>query len=260
MPLVISIPHDGHLLPDEIPERPCVNCSKNRDIHTIEIGRAVSEFIMEETGFYPYMVINYLHRTRLDPNRNIAEAASGNQYAETAWADFHGFIDSAVNEVQEQFGKGLYIDLHGHRHAIRRTELGYLVTAEELQLPDDFLNDPAFYEYSSLRSLISSNLHSYSYTELLRGPSSFGSLLEERGYITVPSSGHPFPAVGEPHFSGGFNTSRHSSAAGGTVDGIQVEIDIELRQNPADRIEYARALADVILEYLEIHYFESFER
>ncbi len=255
MPLVISIPHDGDLKPESIPERPCINCAKNRDIFTIEIGTIIRDCIYRETGHYPYIIINHLHRTRLDPNRNIGEAAGGNSHSETAWTEFHNYIDTAIKDIQDKYSKGLYIDLHGHRHKTERIELGYLVTAEELRLDDSFLNDESFYEYSSIRHLISDNLNSYSYTELLRGPESFGTLLEENGYITVPSMEHPYPKEGEPHFSGGFNTSTHSSTSGGTVDGIQIEIDLALRQDPERRREFAKALSGVILEYLSIHYF-----
>ena len=259
MPLVISIPHGGYLIPESIPERFCLHCAKNPDVFTIEIGTDIRRFIYEKTGFYPYIIINHLHRTRLDPNRNIDEAAVGNIESEQAWKEFHNFIDSAIQQVEQSYGKGLYIDLHGHRHAIKRVELGYLLTAEELRLDDDFLNDETFFEYSSLRSLINNNIHSYSYIELLRGPESFGSMLEDAGYECVPSQNHPFPKEGEPHFSGGYNTSRHSSASGGRVDGIQIEIDLELRTDPLRRVEFAESAAEVILRFLKTHYFSMLE-
>lgn len=257
MPLVISIPHDGEAMPDAIPERPCTQCSKNRDIHTIEIGRTIREQVYKNTGYYPYIIINHLHRTRLDPNRNIDLAAGGNILAEKAWHEFHNYIDSAIYKVERDFGKGLYIDLHGHRHSIERIELGYLLTAEELRLDDDFLNDEAFFEYSSLRHLINANLDSLTYTELIRGEKSFGTMLENSGYACVPSSAHPYPLEGEPIFSGGFNTNKHSSVSGGKVDGIQVEIDLELRKDPARRKELGKALAGVLTEYIKAHYFRN---
>ncbi len=256
MPFVISIPHDGTLRPDDIPERTCIRCSKNQDIYTIEIGKAIREHIFELTGLYPYIIISHLHRSKLDPNRNIQEAASGHKQAEIAWTEFHNFIDSAITQVEQKFGKGLYIDLHGHRHKVERVELGYLVSGEELRLPDDFLNDESFFEYSSLRNLISNN-PTYSYTEILRGSESFGTMLEERGYTTVPSENHPFPKEDEPLFSGGFNTKMHSSVAGGTVDGIQVEIDLALRTDPKRRIEFAETLSEVVLQYLKTYYFAN---
>lgn len=255
MPLVISIPHGGYLIPDNVPDRPCVRCSKNSDVFTIEIGSDIRQFIFDKTGFYPYVIISHLHRTRLDPNRDIAEAASGNIHAELAWKEFHKFIDIAIQKVEQDFGKGLYIDLHGHRHSIKRLELGYLLTGEELRMDDDFLNYEPYYEYSSLRNLIGNNNKSYSYSELLRGPESFGTMIEEAGYECVPSQTHPFPLEGEPHFSGGFNTSKHSSVNGGKVDGIQIEIDLELRKDEVRRVEFAESLAEVILNYLRTHYF-----
>ena len=259
MPLVISIPHGGYLLPDEIPERPCSNCAKHQDIFTIEIGIAIRNTIFQMTGFYPYVIINNLHRTRLDPNRNISEAADGNKKAELVWAEFQNSIDTANAQVMKRFGKGLYIDLHGHRHDIKRTELGYLLSSEELQLEDDFLNSESFVEYSSIRNLIGKNLHSYSYSELVRGSYSLGSLLEEKGYPCVPSLKQPFPKPEEPYFSGGYNTTRHGSSSGGTIDGIQIELDENLRSDLKKRDKLTTDLASVLIEYLKIHYFPEFD-
>jgi hypothetical protein len=258
MPLVISIPHGGYLLPDEIPERPCTNCAKNQDIFTIEIGLAVRKAVFQKTGLYPYIIINNLHRTRLDPNRNISEAADGNKNAELAWSDFQNAIDSANAEVTKRFGKGLYIDLHGHRHEIKRCELGYLMSSEELQMENDFLNSGSFNEYSSIRNLIGNNLHGYGYAELVRGKSSLGSLLEERGYPCVPGPKCPSPKGDEPYFSGGYNTTRHGSSKGGTVDGIQIELDEPLRSDLNRREKLANDLASALTEFLKIHYFSDF--
>ncbi|MEI6275709.1 MAG: hypothetical protein WCP08_06955 [Prolixibacteraceae bacterium] len=259
MPLVISIPHGGYLLPDEIPERPCTNCAKHQDIFTIEIGLAIRNEIFRKTGLYPYVIINKLHRTRLDPNRNITEAADGNKNAELAWTEFQNSIDSANAKVVKSFGKGLYIDLHGHRHAIERCELGYLMSSEELQLDDDLLNSESFVEYSSIRNLIGHNQHSSSYAELVRGKNSLGTLLENMGYPCVPSLKHPFPKPEEPYFSGGYNTTRHGSAAGGTIDGIQIELDEKLRSDDQKREQLSIDLASVLLDFLKIHYFPDFD-
>ncbi len=103
MPFVISIPHDGTLRPDDIPERTCIRCSKNQDIYTIEIGKAIREHIFELTGLYPYIIISHLHRSKLDPNRNIQEAASGHKQAEIAWTEFDR------SEIARQVSQGMVV-------------------------------------------------------------------------------------------------------------------------------------------------------
>jgi hypothetical protein len=255
MPLIISIPHGGYLMPDEIPERPCVNCAKNQDIYTLEIGMGMRDAIYRMTGHYPHVIINNLHRTRLDPNRNIEEAADGNPDAEKAWNRFQGYIDSASALVTGEFGKGLFIDLHGHRHLIRRTELGYLLSGDELQFDDEMLDLGTFTEYSSIRNLASTSRGVISFSRLLRGPSSLGSMLGDLGYPTVPSAEIPFPSAGEPYFSGGYNTARHGSSAGGTIDGIQIELDLDLRSDLSRRDRLVEDLSKVLLEFIRIHYF-----
>jgi hypothetical protein len=191
----------------------------------------------------------------LDPNRNISEAADGNKNAEIAWTEFQSSIDSANAKVKTRFGKGLYIDLHGHRHAIERCELGYLLSSEELQLENDLLNSESFAEYSSIRNLIGHNEHSSSYSELVRGKYSLGTLLDEKGYPSVPSLKQPFPKPDEPYFSGGYNTTRHGSSSGGTIDGIQIELDEALRSDLKRRDQLTNDLASVLVDYLKIHYF-----
>jgi hypothetical protein len=255
MPVVISIPHGGSLLPATIPERPCINCAKHRDTLTIEIGLGLRDIIYERTGFAPYIIINNLHRTRLDPNRNIDEAADGNKNAGLAWHEFQDYIDSANAEVQRNFSKGLYIDLHGHRHKINRIELGYLLSSEELQLDDSTLDDGSFEEFSSIRNLAGNNIGGLTFAELVRGRFSMGSMLEERGYVCVPSPGLPAPGPDEAYFSGGYNTYRHGSSNGGTIDGIQIELDEAVRTDNDSRNKLISDLAEVIIEFMRTHYF-----
>ncbi len=259
MPLVISIPHGGYLRPNEIHERPCSDCAKNQDIFTIEIGVGIRDAIYRQTGFYPFVIINNLHRTRLDPNRNIIEAADGDKNAEAAWYQFQNYIDSAIAEVNQKYGKGLYIDLHGHRHLIKRIELGYLLSSDELQLEDDLLDLDSFLEYSSIRNLVEDNVGGLSYSQLIRGQKSFGSMLEDLGYPAVPSPANPFPGSGEPYFSGGYNTSRHGSSNEGSIDGIQIELDEDIRIDSSKRDKLVSDIASVIIEFLRIHYFPDAE-
>lgn len=114
LPLIISVPHGGILLPAGIPDRDCDGCSYARDINTQELARAVYEAVHDQTGCWPHVIINRLHRRKLDANRDLPEAADGNPQAELAWTEFHQYIDAAKEATQLQFNKGFYIDLHGH--------------------------------------------------------------------------------------------------------------------------------------------------
>lgn len=78
------------------------------------------------------MIISDLKRSKLDPNRDIQEAAQGDPKAEEAWREYHGFID----EAKAKEGLGLVIDLHGQSHRKNSTELGYLLTTAQLNEGD----------------------------------------------------------------------------------------------------------------------------
>lgn len=249
LPVILSAPHGGDLVPDEIPDR--TYGTTGMDGNTLTLAEAIADAFFDASGERPHVVLSHLMRIKLDPNREIVEAAQGSRAAELAWAEYHGFIDAASDSVESIHGSGLYLDLHGHGHAVQRIELGYLLSGAELDLSDGDLNAPRFAARSSIRALAEASPLPFS--ELLRGPDGFGSLLRAEGYPSVPSDADPGPA-GDPYFGGQYSTARHGSRDGGTVDGIQVEhYRLGIRDTPENRAAYGQALARVVTAYLNAH-------
>ena len=152
LPVIITAPHGGYLEPTEIADRNCSGCVYGRDLYTQEMVKEIDTAFMQSIGGRPHIIINRLARIKLDANREIVEAAQGNQWAEQAWYEFHEFTEHAHDTVEAQFGRGLHIDLHGHGHTIQRLELGYLLSRTNLQLPDGVLNGAFYINKSSLKT------------------------------------------------------------------------------------------------------------
>jgi hypothetical protein len=154
--------------------------------------------------------------------------------------------------VIERRGRGVYIDLHGHGHAVQRLELGYLINAADLESADATLTDAALVRTSSLRTL--AELGPATHAELVRGSTSLGTLFELEGYPAVPSTVQPHPG-GLPYFTGGYSTERHGSASGGPIDGVQIEANMDgVRDSSASRAAFAMALAQVVATWFDMHY------
>ena len=256
LPLILSAPHGGYLLPAEIPDRNCTGCVYVRDGYTQEMVRAVANAIHLRTGCYPYVVISRLHRRKMDANRDLPEAASGDPTAGQAWTEYQDFLETADDAVTSGFGKGLFIDLHGHGHTIQRLELGYLLSRTELQLPDATLNYGNYVAQSGLRHLALTNAGNITHAGLLRGEYSLGTLLSNMGFPAVPSATDPYPEDMDSYFDGGYNTGRHGSRNGGSIDGIQIECNsVGVRDSLSNVQRFADSLSVVLLNYLELHYF-----
>ena len=71
----------------------------------------------------------------------------------------------------------------------------------------------------------------------------------------MPGIDDPYPLIGQTYFSGGYNTERHGSVETGTIDGIQVECNQDVRFVEVARKDFADAFAAVLLDYLIDHYF-----
>jgi N-formylglutamate amidohydrolase len=251
LPIILSAPHGGTLRPAEIPDR--TYGTTVTDLNTDELARAVDSALVRLTGRHAHVVIVHLHRVKLDANREIVEGAQGDAEAELAWREFHDFMADAKNAVAQRFSGGLYLDLHGHGHTIQRLELGYLLGAAELRLPDDSLDSrPALEVASSIRTV--SVRSPLSFADLLRGPSSLGAMLEAEGFPAVPSDSTADPG-GADYFAGGYNTVVHGCRGGGEICAVQIESNrLGVRDTAENRARFAAALARVIERYLGLHY------
>lgn len=257
LPIIISIPHGGEKTPNNIPDRSCDTCVIVNDAFTQELGRLIIENIYHQTGCYPHVIINRLHRKKLDANREINEAAQGNLEAENAWEFYQSSIENSKTFVNSAYSKGLFIDLHGHAHTNQRLELGYLISKGNLMLSDEDLDANNYAENSSIKNLAENNLNELNFSELLRGQSSFGSQVSNFGYPSVPSHDDQTPLESEAYFSGGYNTMIHGSSLGGVIDAIQVECNQDVRFDESAREEFAEVLTEAIILFLETHYFEN---
>lgn len=242
-PIVLSIPHGGAVAPANIPDRTGTTVT---DSNTIDLGRAVAQAFASRTGRRPHLVISHLRRTKLDANREVADAAQGNADAITAWNEYHGFVELAMTTATSGSSRGLYIDLHGHGHAIQRLELGYLLSSSQLDLTDAQLNGGGYASSSSMR--LAMPLTSVTFAELLRGPSSLGGLLGA-STPSVPSLAAPSPGA-DPYFDGGYSTERHTAR----LPGLQIEANFAgVRDTAANRAAFAERLVTALAAFLDTH-------
>jgi hypothetical protein len=251
MPLIISAPHGGTLRPSEIPDRK--DGEFTSDAYTMELARAVQQTFHNYFGHYPHVIICRLDRRKVDCNRDIEEGAGADATARRAWKDFQGFIEIARSNVLASTGAGFYVDLHGQSHAIKRVELGYCLTDGQLTNADRMLDEPAYADRSTIRTL--ARRTGVPFSELLRGTNSVGALLAARGYPAIPSPGMPSPGPGNSYFDGGYNVRRHGSANGGAIDGLQMEVNYAgVRDTEANRTRFSRALAEVFDSFFTTYY------
>jgi hypothetical protein len=251
MPLIISAPHGGNLRPTDVPNRK--DGEFISDAYTEELARTVQQVFHSHFGHYPHVIICRLDRRKVDCNRDIDEGAGEDPGARQAWQEFQQFIEIARSNVLASTGKGIYIDLHGQSHAMRRIELGYCLTDNQLTNTDRALNEGGFAERSTIRTL--GRRTAVPFAELLRGTNSIGGLLAAKGYPAVPSPSMPSPGPGDSYFEGGHNARRHGSAKGGTIDGLQMEVNfLGIRDNSVNRTKFSLALAQVLGAYFACYY------
>ena len=254
IPLIISIPHGGDIAPLEISNR--TYGVTVTDSNTIELGIAIRNYFYANYNIRPYVIINNLKRTKLDANRDRVEAAQGNIYAERAFDEFHFYIEDAREDIISKFGTGVLFDIHGHGinpdgFNDLRTWIGYLLTSDELDNSNDYIDQNISINDVSIYSLLNSSGQSLS--DLLSGPSSLGALFEENNYSALPSPESRSPE-GMRYFSGGYNTFRYGTNRNFNFSSIQLEFPFQgLRDTPQSRSLFAETFVELVQEYYLIH-------
>lgn len=266
LPIILSAPHGGDLEPMSVPDRSADRCggaaTTVQDRNTRQLVLAMREALLERFGGHAHVVINHLHRRKLDANRALPEAACGDEDAERAWHEFQAYLDRARSAVRQRHGRGWHMDMHGHGHEIQRLELGYLLERSDLALDDETLSaTDAYLEESSIQTLAAAS--DLPFAALLRGETSIGALYEARGIPAVPSPAAPSPGD-DPYFTGGYNTVRHTCGeaatsaggqAGGDICGVQIEANFTgVRDTETNRARFAEVTAEVLDAFLTAHW------
>jgi N-formylglutamate amidohydrolase len=258
LPIVLTSPHGGRLRPDTIPNRS--EGVTEMDANTQELAGAIADEFYRRTGHRPHLIASHLHRSKLDPNREIKEAAQGSAIAERAWQEFHASIKGALAAAVAKHGFAFLVDIHGHAHPIARIELGYALEAKQLHQSDKAFDASQLVGVTTFRDL-AARLGG-SPAALIRGPGSLGDLFDARGIRAVPSPKDPEPGEKNPFFSGGYIVRQHAAAADTPkVDGLQIETyRVGLRDTAANRTHFAQAAAEALTIFVEAHYPYAFPK
>lgn len=262
-PVILSAPHGGSLAPASIPDRTPARCGGSAttvtDMNTVDLVRAMQARYFARFGKYPHVIIAHLSRRKLDANRTEPEATCDNPEAEAALEQWNGFIDVAKHSVLQSFGKGWYMDMHGHGHKIQRLEIGYLI---DMQLTDAQLNaDRQLADVVSIASIVKAS--SLPLAVLLRGAPSLGTLYANSGFPSLPSAQDPRPN-GAPYYAAGDNTRRNGCGAeatsyggvsGGQICGVQIEANYTgVRDNAENRDRFGDVTAIVLEKFLSTNW------
>ncbi len=197
------------------------------------------------------MIINRLHRLKLDANRELLEACQGDPLCARAHGEYQQFISDARAWVTARCGRGHLLDLHTTGHDAHWIEVGQMLTGADLSRPDAQLNDRRYVDKSSVRAL--ARLPGRALAEIVRWPQRLGALLEAGGFRAVPGPTYPNPAGGG-YFPGGYSTALFGSRDGGTVDATQVEVWFGYVAAEADRQGLSSRLATAVQGFTRAHY------
>ncbi len=253
MPLIISAPHGGTSLPSELPDR--TYGTFDTDTSTDNLARAVRTAVFNRYGRYPHVIICNIDRQKIDCNREIIEGAQGNANTILAWNEYHTFIQIAKQAVISSTGRGLLIDLHGQGHSIQRLEIGYNTDTGDLF--KSTLTSSDRYD-SSIREL--GERSRLTFDQLVRGDLSLGTLMQSRGYPSVPSTTNlnqgTVNGVYNPYFTGGYTVEIYGSKGSnsGAFNAIQIECNYTgVRDSSSNRAAFASALTDALDIYFPLH-------
>ena len=250
LPIIIVVPHGGHLTPTNLP----IIGTHGRDNGTQQTSLQLYDSIVSHTdGCIPHVIINHLHPSILNAAREIDTAAGTNLDTRQAWYAFHYFIDTAKYTVTNSWGAGHYFEMHGNGHADMWTEVGLGVSKTYLNGSDSLIMTRV--GYSTVKNLCTNG--GANFLDVVKGPMSLGSLLDGKGWKSVPSLTYPSPDTGG-FFYAGWNTWKHGSRYSGVIDASHIENYYAFMQT-INRAQYANDLSESILQFMQVFYGFNFD-
>ena len=113
IPLIISVPHGGTTICDNIPRR--TNGIHGIDKDTIKLACELIEMIKKVFNFKtPSYIISKIHREKIDFNRSSYEAFDQeSELAKDIYHFYHNKIEELILYNLETFNRSMLIDIHG---------------------------------------------------------------------------------------------------------------------------------------------------
>jgi N-formylglutamate amidohydrolase len=258
-PLIITVPHGGSQTDGSLTVRTTSNCpdpefSTVYDTYTPELAEMIDSVVFARTGKYPYVIFCRLKRTYIDMNRPIDYAIPrGNAAAKNIYDKFYNYIDQSKNQIYAKYGSGLLLDIHAHGHDKQEVEIGYQLSTSQLNLSDTEIDNNNLASQSGIYNLYKTVSAKQSFSQILRGDNSFGTLLQTNGIACIPNKSNPSPGT-SAYFSGGYITKSSGSGTGGTIDAIQLEFNRDSRNDPKVRKNTAEQLIIATEIFFNLNY------
>lgn len=138
--IILSSPHAGSDMPDDIPDRTMGGCQRNNSnvctfhfnvscsdgkrcpITTVQdfadfdpFTERIVEELYETYGLLPYAIIAQWNRKKIDFNREENEATFNHPKTIKSYRRYHSYLNKAVKRIRKKYsGKGLLLDIHQH--------------------------------------------------------------------------------------------------------------------------------------------------
>lgn len=221
LPIILSAPHGGKKAVPGVDVRKGTGVAKFaivRDEHTAELTEKLADAIEKKLGGKPYVVIARFERKYIDANRPAKDAYESDK-AKPYYDAYHKALKTAHHDVQTKWRSGLLLDIHGQSA------------------------DPDAIFRGTAGSKTVTHLIDRHGKLAVTGPKSVLGVLAKKGYVVIPSNDSSDKE--DKRFGGGFNVQTYGSAAGGTIDAIQFELGMKLRQ-PKNADQTAKDIADAI--------------
>lgn len=217
-------------------------------------------FNISSTIYYPHLVINELHRIKLDANREFGEATLNNSIAADTYDEIHyQWMSEAKENVTNICNWGLVFDIHGQSQN-DYNQLGYRISQSQLLYNDNQLNDEI--DSTSIRSLAEYNLNNFniSLSDIIRGNYSLGNYLNQTygDHLMIPSllkkNLGDYSENGLWYYQGGFGLETHGSQDGGNIDAIQIEVNYDNRWTQELRIQFCYDFSQSVIAFVNQWY------
>jgi N-formylglutamate amidohydrolase len=224
IPIIITAPHGGL---SEVPGVPLrVNSEAERfvtgvDVNTRELAQRIVHELERTAGGKPYYVMARFRRRYIDANRS-PEHAYETDAAKKYYDGYHAQVAAYCREIQNKFGAGLLIDVHGQAAHVNELLVG-TVGGKTMTLLRQRQGDG-----------------------VIVGPEGLVGLLNNAGVKTMPTLNAR--ELNLPVYNGGYTVQTYGSHQPAGIDAVQFEFGSNYRKD--ERLgDTAKRAAGAIVQF-----------